>query len=46
MDFDMSAEKTLMNFIQQAKSQIYEIDVLNVKSVMVAFQLGKLLSYQ
>ncbi|MFZ1765105.1 MAG: hypothetical protein WAU04_10765 [Candidatus Nitrotoga sp.] len=42
----MSAEKTLMNFIQQAKSQIYEIDVLNVKSVMVAFQLGKLLSYQ
>lgn len=30
----MSEEKTLMDFIQQAKSQIHEIDVLNVKSLM------------
>lgn len=46
MHFDMSEEKILMNFIQPAKLQIYEIDVLNVKSLMAALQLGKRLNYQ
>ncbi|BBJ23895.1 rhodanese-like domain-containing protein [Candidatus Nitrotoga sp. AM1P] len=30
----MSEEKTLMDFVKQAKSQIHEIDVLNVKSLL------------
>lgn len=40
----MNKGKTLMNFIQQAKSQIHEIVVLNVKSLMAALQPGKLLN--
>jgi rhodanese-related sulfurtransferase len=30
----MSEEKTLMDFVKQAKSQIHEIDVSNVKSLL------------
>ncbi|WP_341328750.1 rhodanese-like domain-containing protein [Methylotuvimicrobium sp. KM2] len=30
----MSEEKTLMDFVKQAKSQIHEIEVLNVKSLL------------
>lgn len=30
----MNEEKTLMDFVKQAKSQIHEIDVLNVKSLL------------
>jgi len=30
----MSEEKTLMDFVKQAKSEIHEIDVLNVKSLL------------
>ncbi|MCK9605761.1 MAG: rhodanese-like domain-containing protein [Methylomonas sp.] len=30
----MSEEKTLMDFVKQAKSQIHEIDVLNVKPLL------------
>ncbi|MDT4332951.1 rhodanese-like domain-containing protein [Methylomonas sp. MV1] len=30
----MSEEKTLMDFVKQAKSQIHEIEVLNVKTLL------------